>query len=430
MSYKVAVIGAAGHVGLPLAMVLADHGNDVVGIDINEAAVEEINHGHMPFYEEGADTLLKKCLISGNFQMTTDLARVGQADVIIIILGTPVDENFNPILSGLVRLIDNLCPFLHEGQQIILRSTVSPGTTDRVKKTIQKKTGMVEGEDFNLVYAPERVLQGKAISEIKDLPHVIGAYSQESFEKISGVFSTFSEAARHHVKPVEAEIGKLITNMTRYVNFALANEFHMIADLHGANINRIIDACNDDYPRLNLPGPGPNVGGPCLFKDGWFLIEKVPFNELIVTSFRINEGMPAQIVSKLDGDDDIESVAILGMAFKANSDDTRNSVSFKLKKQLEFRGYDVRCVDPHVQGYEDWSVLKDVDALVLMTPHKEFADLADIMRRTGNPQALVVDIWGFWEEMRHKSHNRYFTCDEAVEASFDETKSLDYQEAI
>jgi len=408
LSYKVAVIGAAGHVGLPLALVLADHGNEVVGIDINEAAVAEINGGCMPFHEEGADTLLKKCLIAGNFRMTTDLSQVGKTEVIVIILGTPVDENFNPILSGLVRLIDNLCPYLRKGQQIILRSTVSPGTTDRVKKTIEKKTSMVEGEDFDLVYAPERVLQGKAISEIKHLPHIIGAYSDEGFEKIGRFFDTFSRANQHYMKPVEAEIGKLITNMTRYVSFALANEFHMIAGLHDANINKVIDACNDDYPRLNLPGPGPNVGGPCLFKDGWFLIEKVPFNDLIVTSFRINEGMPAQIVAKLDEDELIESVAILGMAFKANSDDTRNSVSFKLKKQLEFRGYDVRCVDPHVPGYEDWTVLKGVDALVLMTPHKEFSDLARVMQQAENPEALVVDIWGFWDEMRHRSKNGYF----------------------
>jgi UDP-N-acetyl-D-mannosaminuronic acid dehydrogenase len=425
LSYKVAVIGAAGHVGLPLALVLADHGNDVVGIDINESAVEEINGGSMPFYEEGADSLLKKSLISGNFRMTTDLSRVEKADVIIVILGTPVDENFNPILSGLVRLIDNLCPFLHKGQQIILRSTVSPGTTDRVKKTIEKKTGLVEGEDFDLVYAPERVLQGKAISEIKHLPHIIGAYDEVSFERIGGFFDTFSDASRHHVKPVEAEIGKLITNMTRYVNFALANEFHMIADLHGANVNKIIDVCNDDYPRLHLPGPGPNVGGPCLFKDGWFLIEKVPFNDLIVTSFRINEGMPAQIVTKLEKDESIESVAILGMAFKANSDDTRNSVSFKLKKQLEFRGYDVRCVDPHVPGYDDWSALEGVDALVLMTPHKEFADLAGVMQRVKNPEALVVDIWGFWNEMRYRSNNGYFRYED-----YEESTRYTYKEAM
>jgi UDP-N-acetyl-D-mannosaminuronic acid dehydrogenase len=202
--------------------------------------------------------------------------------------------------------------------------------------------------------------------------------------------------------------------MTRYVGFALANEYHMIADLYGANINKVIDACNDGYPRLDLPTPGPNVGGPCLFKDGWFLVEKVPFNDLIVTSFRINEGMPAQIVSKLEADDSIESVAILGMAFKANNDDTRNSVSFKLKKQLEFRGYDVRCYDPHVEGYEDPSVLEGADALVLMSPHREFKDLHALMERVGNAGALVVDIWGFWDEMRHRSHNGYFTYKEML----------------
>ena len=414
MSFKTAVIGAAGHVGLPLALVLAESGNDTVGIDLNEAAVEQINAGSMPFHEEGAEGLLKKCVASENFRMTTDLSQAAEADVIVIILGTPVDENFNPILSGLMRLVDELSPHLREGQQIILRSTVSPGTTDRVRRTIEKKTGMREGEGFGLVYAPERVLQGKAISEIKRLPHIIGAYSEESFEKIGRFFETFSTARRHFMKPVEAEIGKLITNMTRYVGFALANEYHMIADLYGANINKIIDACNDDYPRLNLPTPGPNVGGPCLFKDGWFLVEKVPFNDLIVTSFRINEGMAAQIVGKLEADDSIETVAILGMAFKANNDDTRNSVSFKLKKQLEFRGYDVRCYDPHVAGYEDPSVLRGADALVLMSPHKEFEDLAGIMEHVENPGALVVDIWGFWDEMRHSSQNGYFNYKEML----------------
>jgi UDP-N-acetyl-D-mannosaminuronic acid dehydrogenase len=163
-----------------------------------------------------------------------------------------------------------------------------------------------------------------------------------------------------------------------------------------------------------LPSPGPNVGGPCLFKDGWFLIEKIPFNDLISTSFQINEGMTAQIVAKLEEDETIETVAILGMAFKANSDDTRNSVSFKLKKQLGFRGYDVRCLDPHVTGYGDWSALKGADALVLMSPHKEFKDLAGLMEWVENPSALLVDIWGFWEEMRHRSRNGYFYYEEVL----------------
>src|SRR5829696_4517944 len=173
LSYRVAVIGAAGHVGLPLALVLAEHGNETVGIDIDEVAVDRINGGSMPFYEEGSEALLEKCLASGNFRMTTDLSQMTESEVLIIVLGTPVDENFNPVLAGLMRLVDELCPLLREGQQIILRSTVSPGTTDRIKEAIEKKTGMAEGEDFGLIYAPERVLQGKAISEIRHLPHII-----------------------------------------------------------------------------------------------------------------------------------------------------------------------------------------------------------------------------------------------------------------
>ncbi len=400
--------------GLPLALVLAEHGNHTVGIDIDEGAISKINGGLMPFYEEGAEPLLRRCLASGNLRMTTNLAPVRSADVVVIVLGTPIDKYFNPTLTGLIELINDLCPLLREGQQIVLRSTVSPGTTDRVKQIIERRTDMTEGVGFDLIYAPERVLQGKALTEIKDLPHIIGAYSEESFDRIGGFFSTFSRSTRHFLRPIEAELGKLITNMTRYVNFALANEYHMIADLYGANINKIIDACNEEYPRLNLPAPGPNVGGPCLSKDGWFLVEKVPFNDLVVTSYRINEGMPAHILSKLAQEADIETVAILGMTFKADNDDTRNSASFKLKKQLELHGYDVRCLDPHVHDYNDWSAIRDVDALVLMTPHKEFSDLYEIVELVGNPRALVVDIWGFWNEMRYRSRNGYFSFREVT----------------
>jgi UDP-N-acetyl-D-mannosaminuronic acid dehydrogenase len=414
-SYKVAVMGAAGRVGLPLALVLAEHNNVTVGIDVNGELVNKINNGSMPFYEEGAESLLAKCLASGNFRMTTNLAAVRSADVILIVLGTPIDEYFNPDLTALNQVVYDLCPLLRERHQIVLRSTVSPGTTDRMKTIIQRETGLTESVDFDLVYAPERVLQGKALMEIKDLPHIIGAYSEESFNRIGKFFSTFSQSTKHFVRPIEAELGKLMTNMSRYVNFALVNEYHMIADLYGANINKIIDACNQEYPRLNLPRPGPNVGGPCLSKDGWFLVERVPFNDIIVTSYRINEGMPAYIVSKLAQEKRIESVAILGMTFKANNDDLRNSASFKLKKQLELHGYDVRCLDPRVRAYCDWSAIRGVDALVLMTPHEEFHDLRRIVELVGNPDALIVDIWGFWSEMRYGSRNGYFSLKEVAQ---------------
>jgi len=212
--------------------------------------------------------------------------------------------------------------------------------------------------------------------------------------------------------PTEAEIGKLITNMARYVEFALTNEFYLIADQFGVNINKIIDACNYHYPRLNIPRPGPNVGGPCLYKDGWFLLERFPFHGIISTAFRVNEGMTMQIALKLRQVPHIKKVAILGLTYKAGSDDVRNSLSFKLKKQLEHI-YDLVLVDPYLKDYEDMKRIKGSDAVVLMTPHEEFSDLKKLMSLVANDECLYVDIWGFWEVMKYKSRNGYFWGKEA-----------------
>ncbi len=212
--------------------------------------------------------------------------------------------------------------------------------------------------------------------------------------------------------PAEAEIGKLVTNMARYVEFAVANEFYLIAEQFGVNIHKIIDACSYNYPRLNIPVPGPNVGGPCLYKDGWFLLERLPFNGIISTAFRINEGMTMQIVLKLQQFAHIRKVAILGLTYKAGSDDTRNSLSFKLKKQLEHT-YELVLIDPYLEDYKDMERIRGSDAIVLMTPHKEFNDLKTIMDLVANDECLYVDIWGFWERMKYKSRNGYFWGKEA-----------------
>jgi UDP-N-acetyl-D-mannosaminuronic acid dehydrogenase len=196
--------------------------------------------------------------------------------------------------------------------------------------------------------------------------------------------------------------------MTRYLNFAVANEYHLIAETFGVNINKIIDASNEGYPRLNLPSPGPNVGGPCLYKDGWFLVERIPYTELINTAFRINEGMPMQIVQKLRTYPAIRQVAILGMTFKADSDDIRNSASFKIKKQLDALGYKLVLIEPNLSGYDPWAAMAGSDAVVLMTPHAEFRDLHRIMKTVANPDCLYVDIWGIWAPMKYQSRNGYF----------------------
>ena len=407
-SGKVTVIGAAGHVGLAMSLVLTHAGYKVNGVDLNTEYNEMIMSGVMPFQENGAPELLAEALDTGRLTMTGGLDEVQSSQYIIVMVGMPTDQYFNPVMDNLYTLVDNLASRLRPGHIIILRSTVTPGTTERVRSKLETLTGLTAGQDFHLAYAPERVAQGRAIEETAVLPQLIGAFDKNSYDLVSSFFNTFASGKNFRLTPVEAELGKLITNMTRYVSFALANEFYLIGNLYDANMNRIIDACNYDYPRLDLPTPGPNVGGPCLYKDGWFLVERVPFQELISTAFQINESMPMQIVQQLEKFDGIRRVAILGMTFKADSDDIRNSLSFKLLHQLERLGYECITVEPHLKNYAPLSDLKGCDAVVLMTPHREFKDLPTITEAVDNENCVYVDIWGFWDEMRYRSANGIF----------------------
>lgn len=416
---QVSVIGAAGHVGLGMCLVLTGAGHQVIGVDKDRAKNSLISSGKMPHFEERGDEHLKRALDTKRITMTNDLSTITDSEVVIIIIGTPLDENMNPDMSPLRTLLNDLLPHLKKGQMVMLRSTVSPGTTDLIKKLIERY-GLVVGKDITLTFAPERVAQGKAITEMRTLPQLIGAYDTASYDRASKFFQTFIESRCLSLTPLEAEVGKLITNMTRYVTFALANEYHLIAHTFGVNVNKIIDACNADYPRLDMPGPGPNVGGPCLYKDGWFLVDRVPFNELIGSAFRINEGMPVQIIQQLESHDrgnGLNKVAILGMTFKANSDDLRNSLSLKMQKQLEARGIDVVAIEPNVDNFDDISDIAGADAVVLMTPHREFGDLASIVETIQNPECQFVDIWGFWDVMRYESRNGYFYASDVASHS-------------
>ncbi|MFB6271469.1 MAG: nucleotide sugar dehydrogenase [Salinibacter sp.] len=415
MTQTVSVIGGGGHVGLGMSLVLANNGSFVYGIENDASKIDLINDGQMPFHEADGDQYLQQALEHQQLRMTDDPSVVADSDVVIVVIGTPIDENFNPVMAPLRDVTMSIVDHVQKHQLIVLRSTVSPGTTDMIRRLLEEKTGWTVGTDFDLVFAPERVAQGKAIREMQSLPQIIGAFDNSGYERAASFFQSFLDAECIPLSPLEAEIGKLITNMTRYVNFALANEYHLIGDTFGVNMNKIIDACNRDYPRLNLPSPGPNVGGPCLYKDGWFLIERIPYNELISTAFQINEGMPMQIAQKISDLPQVKKVTILGMTFKANSDDIRNSVSFKLKKQLETLGYRLTLVEPHLDGYDDLAEIAGSDAVVLMTPHDEFRDLCAIQDCVDNPDCLYVDIWGFWDAMRYRSDNGYFWGKETVE---------------
>jgi UDP-N-acetyl-D-mannosaminuronic acid dehydrogenase len=405
---RVAVIGAAGHVGLGLTLSIADAGHQVFGIDINEVALETIRNGHIPFIEEDAEKVLERVQRAGRLTLTSNLAVVAGCRVIVVILGTPIDENLNPVVAPLHNLFRALCPHLRKGQLIVLRSTVSPGTTDSVRSELHRETNGRLGEEVSLVYAPERVVQGKSLVEIRSLPQIVGAYDRMTFRLAEEFFSTFVENRCLMLTPCEAELAKLMCNMARYTAFATANEFYLIADQYQANIHRILDACSYEYPRFTLPTPGANVSGPCLFKDGFFLAQGFPFPELILTAFKINESMPVHIFRRIQANPTIRKVGVLGLTFKAGNDDTRYSLSFKLKKLLEARSYDLALVDPYVPGHTDFSCLHGCDAVVLMTPHREFADLNALSEIVDNERCWYIDVWGFWPSMRGQSENGCF----------------------
>ena len=411
---QISLVGGGGHVGLPLGIVLADAGFSVTLIDTDEDRLETIERGELPFSEPGGQPLLESALESGRLTTTTDIGETAESDVVFVIIGTPIDEHHNPQMGPLLEVVDDVVDNLTQDQLLVFRSTIYPGTTNIVCDRLEAE-GYTVGEDVFVSFAPERIAQHNAFQEIVDLPQLIGAPDDESYDRTKAVFEEFIDADCPRLTPTEAELGKLFTNMWRYLTFAAANEFYLIADSfathHDVNIHRILDQTGKNYPRFDVPSPGANVGGPCLTKDGWFLVDNIPYNELVSASYQINEGMPAQIVDRMARmAPDPDKVAILGMTFKGNSDDTRNSVSFKLRKQLQMKGYgrSIVEVEPNV---EEFNALEDVDGsdwVILMTPHDEFERFETIRKEVSNEDCLYCDIWGVWEPGKYRSDNGYF----------------------
>lgn len=412
---QIGIIGGGGHVGLPTGLVFADAGHSVTLIDKDSQRLEEIRSGEMPFSERGGKVTLRRVLDAGNLSTTTDLSVVSEVDAVVIVIGTPIDRHNNPEMDQLLQIIEEIQGDLQD-KLVILRSTIYPGTTKIVRESFEEY-GLTVGEDVFLSFAPERVAQHKALEEIVSLPQLVGCFDETSYQQTEQLFSSILDSQCLQLTPAEAEIGKLFTNMWRYLTFAAANEFYLIAESfaqhHDVNIHRILDKTGKNYPRFDVPSPGANVGGPCLTKDGWFLVENIPYNELLSTAFQINEGIPSQLIERMaETVPDPEKITVLGMTFKKNSDDTRNSVAFKLEKQLQMKGYsNIVTIEPNCTGFDEWDEMQGSEWLILMTPHDEFQDLSTIASHVDNPDCLVCDIWGFWEEIKYKSDNGYFFMD-------------------
>lgn len=403
MKQKVAIIGI-GRVGLPLALVLADSGFEVYGIGRTPAKIAEIKKSQMPFLEKGAPSLLKK-YVNKSFFPTTSYEIVKKCHYIILTLGTPVDENMNPVLDQINTALTTATPYLKKGQTLILRSTVSPGTTDYVKSWLNDIKGLKVGRNFFLAFCPERIAEGKAIEEIRSIPQIIGGIDKKSSHKAETLFKKIGVEKCLISDAVTAELAKLFTNMYRYINFAIANEFMVLAGNYHRNIYEIIDLVNRDYKRGGLSVPGLTAG-PCLFKDGFFLINDLPFADLISTSWKINESIPLYLVKKIrermkvDG----KKAVILGLAFKSEIDDIRESLSFKIRKALLRERAEVFLHDPYVKEYQGqkiesdvYKILQDASLIFLGTNHQFYhqLDLTKV-KKIVKKNCLICDVWNIF----------------------------------
>jgi UDP-N-acetyl-D-mannosaminuronic acid dehydrogenase len=360
-----------------------------VGIfDINQDTLDTIARGEMPFLEAGADKILAEVLASGRLVMSVDASMVGRTDQVVVVIGTPVDEFLGPSMTVFERAVDQLAPYIRQGALIVLRSTVYPSTTAYVSQALHDR-----GLEVDVAFCPERIAEGHALEELHALPQIVGADSDRAAERAEALFCRLT-AHTIRTSAREAELAKLFTNTWRYMKFAVANQFFMIAHQAGVDYTNVLRAIREDYPRAaDLPGPG-FAAGPCLFKDAMqlsaFTSDHFPLGQ---AAMQVNEGLPAYIVAALERRYSTLKgvrVGILGMAFKAESDDTRASLSFKLRKLLSWSGATVTCTDPHVRDprlTDIDTVLASSDVIVLGVPHAAYKGLV-----IGGKD--VVDIWG------------------------------------
>ncbi len=384
----VVVLGGGGHVGLPLSLAFAKAGLRVGIYDTNQATLDRIAAGDMPFLESGADELLAEILPTARLAFDSTGAMIERTNNLVVVIGTPVDEFLGPSMTIFEKAVDQIAPHLREGALVALRSTVYPGTTAYVAQHLAERGCVVD-----VAFCPERIAEGHALEELHTLPQIIGADTDTAAQRATELFGKLA-AKTIRTTTKEAELAKLFTNTWRYMKFAVANQFFMIADQAGVDYTNILHAIREDYPRAaDLPGPG-FAAGPCLFKDTMqlaaFTADHFPLGQ---AAMQVNEGLPAYIVSALErryGGLQGKTIGILGMAFKAESDDPRASLSYKLRKLLAWAGARVVCTDPYVKDERLVSldcVLEESDILILGAPHKPYRNLA-----VGGKD--VVDVWG------------------------------------
>jgi UDP-N-acetyl-D-mannosaminuronic acid dehydrogenase len=396
----VSVVGL-GRVGLPLALSFADRGLEVVGVDNDAARLDSVREGRMPFEETGAQSLLDRVHASGRLGLSPRVTDAARARHIVITLGTPSFSHIEIDMRDIRSALDDLLGVLAPGHSVILRSTVAPGTTDFVAGYLAKHRGFVIGEDAFVAHAPERIAAGRFLEEIDTLPCIVGGVGARSGEVVGELFGAF-RAPVVQTTPVQAELAKIWANIIRYTHFALPNLLMMDCERLGANVFEVIDLINRDYPRGGIAQPGMTAG-TCLRKDFAFSEERSAAPGMLLAVSRVNESVPLFLlegVKRRLGPLANRKIAVLGLAFKADTDDERDSLSHKLIRLLERELADVVVHDPLVAtptvSLEE--ALDGAEAVVVATNHSEYRDprtLTSIAERAAG-DCLVVDPWNCW----------------------------------
>jgi UDP-N-acetyl-D-mannosaminuronic acid dehydrogenase len=392
MGYDVSVIGL-GRVGLPLALSFAERGMRVIGVDKDRERLEMVRAGRMPFKEPGTDELLARVPLD----VSEHAADAAQADAIVLTLGTPTFSHIEIDMGDIRAVLDDLLPVLRPGHLLVLRSTVAPGTTEFVAGYLEKKLGLTVGEDIFVAHCPERIAADRFMEEIGTLPTIIGGIGEASAQRCEALFSVFGAPIRH-TTPVQAELAKIWTNILRYATFALPNLLMMDCERYGANVFDVIDLINRDYPRGGMAAPGLTAG-TCLRKDFAFSEERSNAPGMLLAVSRVHESVPLFLVDgikrRLGGSLREKRVAVLGMAFKRDTDDERDSLSHKIIRLLERELADVVAHDPVVAtptaSFED--ALASADVVVVATNHSQFDSALPEIRRLAGDDVLIVDPW-------------------------------------
>lgn len=406
--FRVLCVGG-GHVGLPLSLRFWEVGNDVTVLDIDPAKMEAVQRGVMPFMEQGCDQVLAEAARRDRFRALTyadealDVA-IARADYVVMTLGTPLGTDYTFRFDQYFHVLDRLVPHLSAGVTLIVRSTVAPHFTRNViSARVAAARDWIPGRDFFAAFCPERLVQGKALADIDDLPEIVGADDPETARRAESLFLSLGrDKLIHHVTTVEAELSKLYLNTFRYTLFGLANEFAQIAEQYGADLYAILDAANGGYPRGGIPRPGPSRG-PCLGKDTATLAFASTTGLIPHAAIKTNENLVIRVAHDLGaalGSLVNRRITVLGRAFKADTDDVRDNLTDPLINLLDREGAVTAVYDPYVPGCDDAGSLAGSDAVVLMTAHRSIAGWTqeDVLRLTGRPRGdlFVFDLWNVW----------------------------------